>query len=158
MHGPTNPLSLPALRAVIAGVHQKSLKLDGYGFECEGGPLTHCRDWTELRTDLTTLADACERLAEENERMRGADRTGLMTAGTGLFSVEECDARLDALIATTRRAALIEAAEMCEGEARAWDVVGLLDYARPLTAMAARLRALADQPTPPASREGASNA
>lgn len=62
------------------------------------------------------------------------------------------------LIATTRRAALIEAAEMCEGEARAWDVVGLLDYARPLTAMAARLRALADQPTPPASREGASNA
>ncbi len=53
-------LDLPALRAVIAGVREN---IDRWSEAVMVG----CR-----RDSLTTLADACERLAEENERMRKA--------------------------------------------------------------------------------------
>lgn len=62
-------LDLPALRAVIAGVREKipGLVLASRDERHSTGML-----YREAASDLTTLADACERLAEENERMREA--------------------------------------------------------------------------------------
>ncbi len=67
--------SIPALRAVIAGVreHEAAAReyLDGFSPRiCENvWALVLLRD---LAWEITTLADACERLAEENERLRTA--------------------------------------------------------------------------------------
>lgn len=59
---------LPALRAVIAGVREHESWMREYlrGF----GPRIMLELLQHAASDLTTLADACERLAEENERMR----------------------------------------------------------------------------------------
>ncbi len=65
--------SIPALRAVIAGVreHEAAAReyLDGFS------PRIRENVWAlvllrDLAWEITTLADACERLAEENERLR----------------------------------------------------------------------------------------
>lgn len=71
-----DPLDLPALRAVIAGVRER---LDEFSAACQEvgshrtpeaiGRAKGVREAVE--SDLTTLADACERLVEENERLRG---------------------------------------------------------------------------------------
>lgn len=68
-----NPIDLPTLRAVIAGVRKlvetwpKSIRIS-------------CRP-----SDLTTLASACERLAEENERAR--ERIAALTPPDGYVFV-----------------------------------------------------------------------
>ena len=96
-----DPLDLPALRAVIAGVRENLNRWSE-------AVMVGCR-----RDSLTTLADACERLAEENERMREQ-----LTAAEAAREEDFASFVASELFAQeVRQNAMEYAAKCCEGRA-----------------------------------------